>query len=153
MNARWLRGNGIECFTSWCGFFKLFIMGLQYLELTYFFISPLLSAVPAHTKSRQSPKSKPRPPSHTHIHTYTHSLLSKSSAMPKGLDEPAAHSEKPCLFTPDPWGRRSLSFDLSPVKLGTTGNLFSIQPGEALQPSQEPQPRAALTGKLSKERK
>lgn len=87
----------------------------------------------------------------------THSIHAhvQSSAMPRGADQPAARSDKPCLFTSDPWGCAlwALTFDLPCFDLGSRGHLFSSQPGDALLPSQVSQPPAALIGNLWREGK
>lgn len=115
------------------------------------FSSVSFSAVPEHTKSGRVLNLKhtlPLSPSHTYTPTQKHTHI-QSSAMPRGPDQPAAHSDKPCFSTSDPWGCAlwALTFDLPFIDLGTRGHLFSKQPGDAFLPSQEPHPRAPFTGK------
>lgn len=153
---------------------KLLIMVMQSADLTIFlsffvsfFLSQQCQSIPSQGRVLNLNHIPPLPLPHTYTYTHTHPpphthkrihTHIQSSAMPRGPDQLAARSDKPCLFISGPWGCAlwALTFWPPPppfVDLGTRGHLFSTQPGDVLLPSQEPHPHAPLTGKPWKEMK
>lgn len=99
---------------------KLLIMVMQSADLTIFlsffvsfFLSQQCQSIPSQGRVLNLTHIPPLPLPHTYTYTHTHPpphthkrihTHIQSSAMPRGPDQLAARSDKPCLFISGPWG-------------------------------------------------